>query len=189
MSKRRRTKTLEKAARAIKDSDEFVAHVFNIARAYEAHHELDSGVGARGVRQSLKAFDKHASNLLAWLENATELGAPEHEALDAIRNALQNQGQPFPDLGGFRAWLEQATQASLKAEAALQGKKLKNAPRFAAEALRATFEYHKLKVSTQLSEKKQGEAITLLCAIAKDAGDASLTPAEAREWLLASTRK
>lgn len=189
MSRRRRTKTLEKVARAIKDSDEFVEHVFNIARAYEAHHELDSGVGARGVRQSLKAFDKHASHLLEWLENAAELGTPEYEALGAIRAGLQSQGRPFVDLAATREWLRHATRASVRAEAALQGKKLRNAPRFAAEALRATFEYHKLKASAQATETKQSAAVRLLCAIAKDAGDASLTPFEARDWLLASTRK
>lgn len=189
MSKRRRTKTLEKAARAIKDSDDFVEHVFSIARGYEAHHELDVGVGTRGVRQSLKIFDKHASQLAEWLKSAAQLGTPEHEALKAIRGALQDQGELSADVIATRGWLHAAARASVKLEGALQGKKLKNAPRFAADALRATFEHHKLKVSTQATEKKQGDAVKLLCAIAKDGGDPDLTAAQAREWLIASAQK
>jgi hypothetical protein len=183
MSKRRRSKTLEKTARAIKDSDEFIEHIFNIARGFEAHHELDSGAGARAVRQSLKAFEKHAEALTEWLESASQRGTPESEALTAIGELLQSRGIPGTEPAGTRSWLEQAAQATRKAEAQYQGKKLKNAPRFAAEALRATFEHHKLKVSLQVSEKKQSDAIKLLCAIAKDGGDASMTPQQAKQWL------
>jgi hypothetical protein len=183
MSKRRRSKTLEKTARAIKDSDEFVEHIFNIARGFEAHHELDSGAGARAVRQSLKAFEKHAGALAEWLESSSQRGTPESEALSSIGDLLQSRGVPASEPTGTRVWLEQATQASRKAEAQLQGKKLKKAPRFAAEALRSTFEHHKLKVSLQATEKKQSDAIKLLCAIAKDGGNAAMTPQEAKQWL------
>jgi hypothetical protein len=188
MSKRRRTKALEKAARAVKDGDAFVEHIFNIARGFAAHHELDVGAGARGVRQSLKAFDKHATKLLEWFEASTERGTPEHEALSAISIAFQDVGAPYADASATRTWLENAVRASKAAGTRLHGKKLRYAPRFAAEALRATFEHHKLKVSHQATEKKQSDAVKLLCAIAKDGGDPSMTPAHAREWLVQSGR-
>jgi hypothetical protein len=64
---------------------------------------------------------------------------------------------------------------------------IRAAPKVAAEALRATFEFHKLKLSAQASAKKQSDAVRLLCAIAKNAGDGSLTAQEARQALLASS--
>jgi hypothetical protein len=183
MSKRRRSKTLEKVARAIKDDDAFVEHIFNIARGFEAHHELDSGAGARAVRQSLKIFDKHAAGLLEWLESSSQRGTPQFEARNSLGEWLQSRGVPSIEPAGIRPWLAQAVQASRKTEVKLQGKKLRNAPAFAAEALRATFEHHKLKISLQAAAKKQSDAIKLLCAIAKDGGDESLTPEQAKEWL------
>jgi hypothetical protein len=183
MSKRRRSKTLEKAARMIKDDDAFVDHIFNIARGFEAHHDLDSGAGARAVRQALKVFDKHASGLLEWLESSSQRGAPQFEAMNSVGEWLQSRGVPSIEPAGIRPWLEHAAEASRKAEVKLQGKKLQNAPGFAAEALRATFEHHKLKVSLQATPKKQSDAIKLFCAIAKDGGDDSITPEQAKEWL------
>jgi hypothetical protein len=38
-------------------------------------------------------------------------------------------------------------------------------------------------VSLQVSEKRQGDAVKLFCAIAKDGGDAEMTAIQAREWL------
>ena len=183
MSKRRRSKTLEKVTRAIKDDDAFVEHIFNIARGFEAHHELDSGAGARAVRQALKAFDKHAAGLLDWLESSSQRGTPQFEALNSIGEWLQSRGVPMIEPAGLKPWLEHCAEASRKSEVKLQGKKLQNAPAFASEALRATFEHHKLKVSLQASGKKQSDAIKLFCAIAKDGGDDSLTPEQAKEWL------
>ena len=185
MSKKRRSKTLEKAARAVKDDDLFVEHIFNIARGFADHHELDAGAGARGVRRSLKTFSKHASALLEWLERSDERGSPEHEALNAIaRNAEHST-----DSNAARIWLASGSDGADKSESEFQGKKLKNAPRFAAVALRATFEHHKLKLSLQATEKKQSDAVKLFCAIAKDGGDLSMTPAQARDWLAGSARK
>ena len=183
MSKRRRSKTLEKVARSIKDDDAFVEHVFNIARGFEAHHELDSGAGARAVRQALKVFDKHASGLLEWLESASQRGAPQFEAMNSIGEWLQSRGLPLTEPAGIKPWLEHAAEASRKSEVKLQGKKLQNAPGFAAEALRATFEHHKLKVSLQATAKKQSDAIKLFCAIAKDGGNDSMTAEQAKDWL------
>lgn len=180
---KRRSKALEKLARGIKDSDEFVEHVFAIARGYEAHHDLDVSSGARGVRNALKAFEKHAGPLADWLERASEQASAEQEALNALRGVPKLGALPYLDLLATQSWLQQAIKASAKAQGQLQGKKLTKAPRWAAEALRATFERHKLKVSLQASEKKQSDAIRLFCAIAKDGGDASMSVAQAREWL------
>src|SRR5262245_26054816 len=131
MSKKRRTKTLEKAARTVRDSDEFVEHVFGIARGFAAHHELDAGAGIRGVRQAIRLFDKHAATLAAWFESADRPGSPEHEAL----NAMGRSAQPLGDIAAVRSGLERAALAAQAAQARLQGKKLQNAPRFAADAL------------------------------------------------------
>ncbi len=179
---KRRSKTLEKLARSIKDSDEFVEHVFAIARGFEAHHELDVSSGSRGVRNALKAFEKHAQPLSKWLAQAGESASAEHEAVNALRN-VPKVTLPYLDLAATQAWLEQAVRASAKAQVQLQGQKLTKAPVWAAEALRATFERHKLKLSLQVSEKKQGDAIKLFCAIAKDGGDAEMSATQAREWL------
>jgi hypothetical protein len=187
-SKKRRTKALEKVARAVHDSDEFVEHVSGIARGFAAHHELDAGAGTRGVRHALKAFERHATALLEWLERSNERGSAECEALNTIRAAFQDIGAPYVDSTPTITWLRDARRASNKADVRLQGKKLKNAPRFAAEALRATFEHHRLKVSHQVNEKKQSDAVKLLCAIAKDGGDSSMTPMQAREWLIQTAR-
>jgi hypothetical protein len=189
MSRKRRSKTLEKAARAVKDSDDFVEHVFNIARGFADHHALDSGAGTRGVRASLRAFAKNATALVQWFDRASERGSPEHEGLDAIRDALAKSTAGRVDLDSTRAWLERAALASEAADEQLQGKKLRQAPSFAARAVRATFEHHKLKLSVQASPKKQSDAVKLLCAIAKDGGDASMTPAQARDWLAQSAGK
>lgn len=186
MTKKRRSKTLEKSARAVKDSDEFVEHICNIARGFAEHHELDAGAGSRGVRRSLAAFEKNATRLVEWLELATERGTAEHEALNAISAQFQSLGMPYVDAAATRTWLQHATKASKKADKQMLGKKLRNAPRFATQALRATFEYHRLKVTYQASEKKQSDAVKLLCAIARDGGDATVTPALAREWLMES---
>jgi hypothetical protein len=183
MIKRRRSKTLEKVARAIKNDDEFVEHVFNIARGFEAHHQLDSGAGARAVKRALMAFEKQAAGLVEWLESSSQRGTAEFEALNSIGEWLQARALPSVEPVGIRNWLENAAQASQKTQTKLQGKKLRNAPSFAAEALRATFEHHKLKVSLQATAKKQSDAIKLFCAIAKDGGDESMTPEQAKEWL------
>lgn len=180
MNRRRRSKTLERAARAVRDTDEFVEHIFNIARGFAAHHELDVGAGARGVRQALRTFDKHASALALWLKQSSRAGSAEHQALTALGS---------PDTAALIEWLQRHARAASSAEGKLAGTKLRQAPRFAARALRATFEHHRLKVSHQATAKKQSDAVQLLCAIAKDGGDPTMTPAQARDWLIESTRE
>ena len=43
-----------------------------------------------------------------------------------------------------------------------------------------------LKAEKELT--KQSDAVRLLCAIAKDGGDPSMTPEQAKEWLVESAR-
>ena len=179
---KRRSKALEKLARSIKDSDEFVEHIFAIARGFEAHHDLDVSSGTRGVRNALKALEKHAEPLAEWLARASETASAEHEAVTALRNTPKVT-LPYLDFAATQAWLREAARGSAKAQTNLHGTKLTKAPRWAADALRATFERHKLKLSLQASEKKQSDAIKLFCAIAKDGGDAQLGAIQAREWL------
>lgn len=163
-------------------------HIFNIARGFADHHELDTGAGARGVRQSLRTFGRHCSALSDWLDSAAERGTPEHEALGLIAGSFRDSTVPFGEIEAIRSWLTHAAHTIESTESQLQGKKLQQAPRFAATALRATFEHHKLKVSYRATDKKQSDAVRLLCAIAKDGGDASMTPAQAKQWLIEVAR-
>jgi hypothetical protein len=186
--RRRRSKTLEKAARSIRDADDFVTHVFNIAWAYRNDHVADQGPGNRDVRRALRSLRKHATALSAWLESANRSGKerPERDALDRIgvakygSAAAGRQQSIAPQI-----WLDNVIAGSAAAEESLRGKHSDRGPRNAAEALRATFEHHGLKLSQRAEGEKHTDAVRLLCAIAKDAGDADMTPAAAREWLRA----
>jgi hypothetical protein len=61
-----------------------------------------------------------------------------------------------------------------------------DALRIAAEGLRATFEHHKLKLAAG-TDKKPGDAVRLLCAIAREAGE-TIEPATAKAALKDSNR-
>ncbi len=183
-------KTLERVAREIRDTDEFVTHVGNISQRYRAEHALEAGPGKTAVRQSLRTFHKHADALMTWLRLAQRSRAANHEreALDRIAAELHDvpvssQTELITD------WLTITSVAALRSidvDKSAPKKSIRAAPRVAAEALRATFEFHKLKVSAQASAKKQSDAVRLLCAIAKNAGDPLLTAHDARQALLAS---
>jgi|GEM_PF-3892377 len=86
----RRSKSLEKMARAVHDSDEFVEHIFGIAATYRAQHVLESTAKGAAIRKSLKTFDKHATALNSWLREAlkTSHTSAEHEALSQLSTAL-----------------------------------------------------------------------------------------------------
>ncbi|HKE95648.1 MAG TPA: hypothetical protein VKB34_15140, partial [Povalibacter sp.] len=105
MSKKRRSKTLEKVARAVKDSDEFVEHIFGIARGFADHHELDAGAGSRGVRQALRVFNKHASALMEWFERSADRGTAEYEALAGLGKVSPESRAALGDVATTRAWL------------------------------------------------------------------------------------
>jgi len=192
IKRRKPGKALEKAARQVKDSDEFVEHIANIADRYRREHALDMGPRGRAARQSMSVFRKHAAVLSAWLQQAHKEGltAPEYDALNKIGTVLHGApGFARAQSKDVQSWLVQAGKA---AESCIAGAKRqprnadKNAPRIAAEGLRATFEHHVLKLSTQLTKDSQSDAVRLLCAIAKNAGDAEMTPEAARKALVES---
>lgn len=195
MKRRKPGKALEKIAREIHASDEFLEHIGSIAALYRREHTLDATPRGTALRQSLKQFSKHAAALSQWLKQAHKDSgdAPEHDALDKLGVALYGAAhRAHVASRPVAEWLAlaDATAARCLKEAVPPSRKMQpNAPRVAGAALRATFEHHKLKFSAQASATKQSDAIRLLCAIAKNAGDPSLTPADARQALLLSDKK
>jgi hypothetical protein len=167
-------KRLEAVAREIKDADAFVEHVAGLANRYRREHALASGDAQAELRQSLRNFQKHASALAEWLEQANtgKPSAIERKAFDAVGAKLY--GSPVlarPQSVQTMEWLIRAAQAADDTVAGLRRTGTDNAPlRIAAEGLRATFEHHKLKVTLTAGEHPS-EAVRLLVAIARDAGD------------------
>ena len=192
--RRKPGKALENLARQVKDSEEFVGHVASIADRYRREHALDLGSRGRDVRESLKVFQKHAAALEAWLRQAHKenRSAPECDALEKLGVAMH--GAPalvYARSKEVQSWLSQAAKTADKciADSARAPRNADaNALRIAAEGLRATFEHHQLKFSTKLGKDSQSDAVRLLCAVAKNAGDAELTPQAARKALVESGR-
>jgi hypothetical protein len=180
----------ERCARAIKDSDEFIEHVGNIADRYRRQHALDNAARRSSVRRALRQFHKHAAGLSEWLEAAGNPRGetPESAALAEMGRALHSMtGVLLAESQRVRDWLATSNRQALALLNAPKRAASAEAPparATAAEALRSTFEYHRLKWSTALSANKQSDAIRLLCAISAAAGDPTLTPAAARELLL-----
>ncbi len=69
------SKRLEKIARQIKDSDEFVSHVAGLCNLYGRELALRAGPAQAAMRQSTRVFHKHALALAAWLQRAHESNA------------------------------------------------------------------------------------------------------------------
>jgi hypothetical protein len=193
--RRKPSKSVEKAARSVMDSDDFVQHIANIADRYRREHALDLGPRARAIRQSLRTFHKHAAALTVWLHQAQQEtgGFAELDALNKIGMALY--GSPVlahAESKNVVAWLSQAEKAAGRCVAdakASGGKRDRTAPRLAAEGLRATFEHHKLKLSASTTKNKPSPAVRLLCAIANSAGDPDFTAEDAKKSLLESGRR
>ena len=188
MKRKKPGKALEKVARAIKDSDVFLDHVGGIAELYRREHARDTTPRGTALRQSLKAFRKHASALTQWLEQAhTDPAAAEQDALNKLGAVLYGTAhRAHTTSAGVAEWLTLADEAAGRCldDAALFPKKpQRNAPIVAGEALRATFEHHKLKFSAQVTKDRQSDAVRLLCALARNAGDATLTAADAKQAL------
>jgi hypothetical protein len=114
----------------------------------------------------------------------------EYEGLSKLGAAMNSApNQTLASSANVLAWLTKAGEAAASAEAQLTVRKsAQTAPHIAADALRATFEHHGLKWSTQLTKQTTGSAVKLLCAIAKSAGD-DIAPEHARDTLLAITRR
>ncbi len=177
------SKRLENIAREIKDSNEFVNHVAGLCNHYRREMALHAGAAQAAMRQSTRAFHKHALALALWLERAHESDAASIE-----REALDKMG--VPQAAQTLEWLQRASKMAEESIATLSrrgGDDGGAVSRVVAEALRVTFDYHGLKVLTAGPEKPT-EAVRLLCAIARDAGDTALDPDMARAALRDSKR-
>lgn len=182
-------KRLEAVAREIKDADEFVEHVAGLAKRYRREHALRVGDAQAELRQSLRTFHKHASALAEWLNlaNGGKATAIERKAFDAVGTKLF--GSPVlarPQSTQTLDWLTRASQAADETVTEMKQGGVEDALKIAAEGLRATFEHHKLKLAAG-SDKKPGDAVRLLCAIAREAGE-TIEPAAARATLKDSSR-
>lgn len=182
-------KRLEAVARAIKDADEFVEHVAGLAKRYRREHAIRVGDAQVELRQSLRAFHKHATALAEWLgqANTGKATAIERKAFDALGTKLF--GSPVlarPQSAQTLDWLTRASQAADDTVTQMKEGGADDALKIAAEGLRATFEHHKLKLATG-SEKKPGDAVRLLCAIAREAGE-TVEPAAAKAALRDASR-
>jgi len=182
-------KRLEALAREIKDSDEFVEHVAGLAKRYRRERALRAGDTQAELRQSLRTFHKHASALAEWLQRATsgKANAVERKAFEALGTKLF--GSPVlarPQSTQTLEWLVRASKAADETVMEIRQGGAEDALKIAAEGLRATFEHHKLKLATG-SEKQPGDAVRLLCAIARDAGE-TVEPAAAKAALRDSHR-
>jgi len=175
---------LESVAREIKDADDFVEHVAGLAKRYRREHALRIGDAQTELRQSLRTFQKHASALAEWLEQANngKTTAVERKAFDAL--GMKLYGSPVlarPPSTQALDWLTRAGEAAEATAAEMKQGGADDALRIAAEGLRATFEHHKLKLAAG-TDKKPGDAVRLLCAIAREAGE-TVEPATAKAAL------
>jgi hypothetical protein len=182
-------KRLESVAREIKDADDFVEHVAGLAKRYRREHALRLGDAQAELRQALRTFHKHASALAEWLEQANngKATAIERKAFDAFGTKLY--GSPVlarPPSTQALDWLNRAGQAADATVTEMKQGGADDALRIAAEGLRATFEHHKLKLAAG-TDKKPGDAVRLLCAIAREAGE-TVEPATAKAALKDTNR-
>lgn len=180
MKRRKAGKALERAARAICDSDEFVAHTAGIAALYRRERELEGSDQRRELRGTLKTLQRHAQALAGWLDQSQpgRTVRPQQTALRLI-------GETGGDNAIVQAWVTRVSQTTAQTIDALKSTRpdTDKAIRTAAEALKATFEHHRLKWSATITKGQAAPGLALLCAVAHDAGNRDLTPAEARKAL------
>ena len=181
MKSPRRNKSLETLARSVKDSEQFVNHVCNVAAAYGKHAAVDA-VASRDVRHALRSFAKHAEAMSQWLQSAARGGSHsvEGQALRQLGFNTRNPGSVGQSIG-MRTWLTQVAEASSAAAEAAPADARAEALRSAAEGLRATFERHNIKLSQRAPEQKQSDAVRLLCALVNASGAVEIEPAEAKQ--------
>lgn len=182
-------KRLESVAREIRDADDFVEHVAGLAKRFRREHALRVGDAQAELRQALRTFHKHASALAEWLEQAKngKTTAIERKAFDAFGTKLY--GSPVlarPPSTQALDWLTRASEAADATATEMKQGGADDALRIAAEGLRATFEHHKLKLAAG-TDKKPGDAVRLLCAIAREAGE-TIEPAAAKAALKDTNR-
>lgn len=178
IKRRKPGKRLERIARQIKDTDEFIDHVGSLCNRYRHEHALREGAAQAALRQSTRTFHRHASALALWLKQAHDGAAMsiEREALDRIGTLLHGSpGTARAHSAPILDWLTRASQAAETNSAKVTRQEdAAGAARIVAEGLRATFEHHKLKVTLTATDSEQPNTVLLLCAIARDAGDDSL---------------
>src|SRR5690349_1460517 len=111
MKRKTPSRAFQKVLREIKDADDFVEHTLNIAERYRRELAAANQSRAQAMRRSLRAFDKHAAGLAAWLKQAQQRrDTPEGDALAKLGAAMY--GVPGRALGESRAvydWLSQAS--------------------------------------------------------------------------------
>lgn len=193
MRRRKIGKPLERAARAVKDSDEFVQHIAGIADRYRRELALEAALRDAEMRRALKYFRKHAQALAEWLGRARARKAGiESRALGAVLPTL-NRAPLRAEVQDVLDWLMQADAAAERSLSQFRSQPAQGeqgvASRIAAEGLRATFEHHQLKLSTAGTKQSPSPVVALLCAIARSAGDSTLTPEAAKRVLVASGKK
>jgi len=188
MKRRKPGKALDKAARALLDSDEFAAHIANIAALYRREREQQEAPQRQALRQALRSFERPAAMLALWMKQAqaSRGDSSQHLALKLIRERTASSGAlPTDDLA-VRDWLSRAATSAAHAAAEMKSSKQPDAARLvrmAADALKATFEHHGLKWSTSIVRGEPAPALSMLWAIARDGGDKSVTVEELRRAL------
>jgi hypothetical protein len=130
----------------------------------------------------LRIFRKHAAALDRWLEQAQRQhpATIEAQAFGQLSEELQSaQGLIRVQTQTMRDWLSHTERAAGRyLERSVRSRAVPSAPRLTAEALLATFDHHKLKI-TLGSKRTPGAIVGLLREIAKAAG-ADLTTEDAR---------
>lgn len=117
MRSRRIGKSLERAARAVKDSDEFVQHVGGIAERYRRELALQEGLRDAEMRRTLRQFRRHAQALVEWLGRAgAKKPGIETRALGAMLPTL-NRVPLRAEVQDVRDWLIQADAAAQRSAA------------------------------------------------------------------------
>ena len=178
----RTNRSIEKLVRDIRDSDELVEHVSNIARRYRREHGLAGSERRQELARTLRQFQKHATALTEFLHAAAKRPgrSPESDALNRIGEALygsvtagQNLSRPVVE------WLEAASAAAERLRGEKRDHSTSRAQLIAAEALRATFEFHGLRFNAGTSARP-ADAARLFMAIARNAGDIDVTFEQAR---------
>ena len=169
-------------ARQLSADPEFVAAIESEAASYRFSRALDRR-STTATRAALSRFGRQARGLADWLGAA--LGGAETPQRDAVRKlnaaGLERGWLTRDRLEQMQATLLELALLETRASEFLRdGSRQKAAaPRLAAAALWALLPRHGVKVSMY----ENSDAVRLLVAIARDAGDRSLTPLAAKKFL------
>jgi hypothetical protein len=173
---------LPDVARSIKADPAFLTDLDQVVETYRFWHEHDCGPKAAASRAALRKFDKLTDELCEWLASA--LGTdetPERLAARKINAAsLERRLPAFERIESARyALLELSTLRDRAAQFLTADKSPKAAPRMAASYLWTLLPHYNVKVTMY----ENSAAVRLLVAIARDAGDRTLTLQAAKKFL------